>query len=489
MSSDIGRYARSVGKAVLFLIAPPYAAYKVGEFLYDGAQAADRDRTIAIAKGAPLALFGCSSEHAARKEDPCRDPNADPDLQVLDGETMYQSGDYTVIQPQGLNPGIADYYLSQLANCTAFVRQSLNLDTPHRKLSFIMRKEDPVSFSCNGADMCNPLNEIWHPMIEGMADGDIDSMNNRFLRGGYASVGVCEEPTIAHELSHLLRFGVASFRIKTDTGAFPFTSMIVEEGLARYTESAVTRAAYERSTSTCDLIEHTPALLAGSDFLLKVSDGGPFMKAHIGEIGADGVVMEYSAYDGTRVSAFISFTDGGVLEGYPLGLWATKLSGPAGEELVTLNVYDLTMPNAGIIDYEPGDTGYSTLARYRTADGTIVHRSQILPYGDIDLYAREGVYIIGVLFWNAMRDAYGAEKVNELLNVIASIHRNENNRPFSLLEVFVQVMGVGTDEARAFFTRFQISPDALYSGGDLCWNQDPSSASATSSAFSRAAMA
>ena len=49
----------TVGKAVLFVINPAYAAYKSGEFIYDGIQSANAKQAAEIAAGIPLAVFGC----------------------------------------------------------------------------------------------------------------------------------------------------------------------------------------------------------------------------------------------------------------------------------------------------------------------------------------------------------------------------------------------------------------------------------------------
>jgi len=51
----------TIGKVALFVINPPYALFKTGEFIYEGIKAADKEQAAQIAAGAPLAAFGCGT--------------------------------------------------------------------------------------------------------------------------------------------------------------------------------------------------------------------------------------------------------------------------------------------------------------------------------------------------------------------------------------------------------------------------------------------
>jgi hypothetical protein len=440
------------------------------EMLIDGLKAAGKENdAITIGVRAPLALFGCSTYGGNQ----CWNPNAQPDPAALEGETKYQSGDITVIMPQRVDPGVAQYFLAQLESCKGFVRDTFTLDTPYRKINFIMRRDTPGEPFCgDGAVMCarGGDNTLYFP-IKG--ESIIGVVNDAFKAGAYVYSSACDDKTIAHEMSHLLRHSVANFSAVASTpDAFKHTGKIVEEGLAQYTALKVAEATYERSTLLCERLFDVETGLGFNGFV-HFPEPSTVAQIRVKSRDAGGIEIEYCLWshdaEGNAVvssgtPAYFSFSEATYLEDAGVFIRATEVDAVH----FNLKIYDahgqsMAYPEV-LVD------GFRYVTKYKTADGNIIiPETTATPYQAINLDDFNGPYAMGILFWLAVRQQYGEQKISDLLSAITAIHRDDGKRYFSFFDVFVQVMGVERSDARAFFTRFSISPDATYDDLELCW--------------------
>jgi len=385
----------------------------------------------------------------------------------------------------------AKLYLDKMSYHAPQVVDMFGIDSPWRNSSVIalidLKYHQKI---CGGADACAGNGTVVLPYFSNDFFSDFDSLNTA------AQVGEMfhfNESTLVHELSHAMRGGIAD----------PWWGL--EEGLAVYTANYYQEPLQEPSGVAHKIFDRE-IQINGTFFIpARATDGELNLQCNYSNRDT---LNCYIYSDSNNISVSIFPNDWSTVEdlllyhGITTGEDGTTASG-------SLKVYRRAVEHVSETDETEykyldvrqhgiscGELSYRVFSEVLTEDGYVTATapddgfnveagSSGIPYVKLEsfehdnnsLFDRGAYYNTGYCFWGTLRDRYGKEAVNTMVQSMVEFsksHQNEcptkSNFPF--FDTFRQVTGMNEADAKTYFDRFSVpTEDKWYPLGGVVWNE------------------
>lgn len=361
------------------------------------------------------------------------------------GTTECTDGKNSIVFVDGIDRKIADFYLPKMEFYKQRILNFFGIGTPwgYQTLRIVPDgTENPYS----GPGWA----EITFPVSQELTIEKINSAIEQKI----------EIYPLAHEMSHSLRSGVASF------------PHVLEEGLAHFTEGKVLlldatdvspRYYYGvlREGDTADFTADSPIKYMK---LTSAENGQPHFEFEVRKtffrVCNVGKKCEWDAPP--NVCAKLRNSD------------TIVCNEDQGDGGWLLRAYDY---NQG--DYymaaSCSDTEFVPMGRLNTVDGEIVFNEEgRWPYSQYENVPDDAspLRTLGLCFWNRIEGKYGIESINAILGsmVVFSAFNQSEEVPFPFLNTLMDVTGMGEAEARVLFeTHHAPTDDEDYMIGGVQW--------------------